>query len=73
MGLATDKTARVALAGETREELLTLKEMIEDEKIGSIVDAVYPMRQAAEAHHRVETEQRVGAIVIAINEAGDAV
>ena len=69
----TDKRARVALAGETREELSTLKEMIEEEKIGSIVDAVYPMRQAAEAHHRVETEQRVGAIVIAIDEAGDAV
>ncbi len=69
----TDKTARVALAGKTREGLSTLKAMIEEEKIGSIVDTVYPMRQAAEAHHRVETEQRVGAIVIAINEGGDGV
>ena len=62
----TGKTARVALARETSEELLTLKEMIEAEQIDSIVDTVYPMQQAAEAHRRVDTEQRVGAIVIAI-------
>ena len=61
----TDKTCRVAPARETAEALLALKQMIEDETIGSIVDAVYPMEQAAAAHHRVDTEQRVGAIVIA--------
>jgi len=60
----TNKTARVAFAGETKEELRTLKEMIEGEQIGSIVDTVLPMRQAADAHRRVEAEQRVGAIVI---------
>ena len=60
----TDKTARVALAGETREELRTLKEMIEAGQIGSIVDTVFPMAQAAEAHRRVEAEQRVGAIAL---------
>jgi hypothetical protein len=30
------------------------------------VDRVYPMNEAAEAHRRVETEQRLGAVVIAI-------
>ena len=67
----TRTTARVALARETREELLTLKEMIEEGKIDSIVDTVYPMQQAADAHRHVETEQRVGAIVIAIADAGE--
>ena len=62
----SDKTARVAFARETREELLALKGMIEDGEIGSIVDKVLPMDQAAEAHRLVETEQRRGAIVIAI-------
>ena len=38
--------------------------MIEDGKIVSIVDKVYPMEQAAEAHRRVETERRIGAVVI---------
>jgi len=60
----TDKTVRFAFAKETREELLALKEMIEDGEIGSIVDHVYPLEQAADAHRRVEAEQRLGAIVI---------
>lgn len=66
----TSKTAIFAFAGETREELLALKEMIEDGRIGSIVDRVFPMEQAADAHRLVETEQRRGAIVIAIDGPG---
>ena len=31
-----------------------------------IVDRVFPMEQAADAHRLVETEQRLGAVVIAI-------
>jgi NADPH:quinone reductase-like Zn-dependent oxidoreductase len=42
--------------------------MIEEGKIRSIVDKVYSMQQAAEAHQRVETEERVGAVVIAIGD-----
>lgn len=38
--------------------------MIEAGKTQSIVDKVYSMTQAVEAHHRVETEERVGAVVI---------
>ena len=67
----SEKTARFAFAQEAREELLTLRQMIEDEKIGSIVDRVYPMEQAADAHSRVETEQRLGAVVIAIGDHVD--
>ena len=64
----TNKTAKFAFARETKKELLLLKEMIEDGKIGSIVDRVFPMEQAADAHRRVETEQRLGAVVIAIGD-----
>lgn len=60
----TDKEAIFVFAGETEEELLTLKEMIEAGKIKSIVDTIYSFEQAAEAHRRVETEQRLGAVVI---------
>ncbi len=67
----TDKTARFAFARETKKELLILKEMIEAGTIGSIVDRVFPMDQAADAHRRVETEQRLGAIVIAIGDYSD--
>ncbi|SDK68421.1 NAD(P)-dependent alcohol dehydrogenase [Microbulbifer yueqingensis] len=60
----TDKEVIFVFAGETEEELLTLKEMIEAGKIKSIVDTIYSFEQAAEAHRRVETEQRSGAVVI---------
>ena len=62
----TDKTAKFAFADESEEDLCKLREMIEDGRIKSIVDKVYPMEQIVEAHHRVETEQRLGAIVIAV-------
>ncbi len=61
----TDKTAKFRFAGETTSDLLTLKEMIEDGRIKSIVDKIYPMEKASDAHRRVETEERVGAVVIA--------
>ncbi|KAA3613111.1 MAG: NAD(P)-dependent alcohol dehydrogenase [Calditrichaeota bacterium] len=60
----TNKTSIFAFAGEKEEELQTLKEMIEEGKIKSIVDRVYSFEQAAEAHRRVETEQRIGPVII---------
>jgi len=62
----TDKTAVFIFAGETEEELLALKDLIEAGKIKSIVDKIYAPEQAAEAHHRVETEQRLGVVVISM-------
>ena len=65
----TDKTAIFVFAGEKEEELLALKEMIEAGKIKSIVDKIYPPEQAAEAHRRVETEQRLGVVVISMGKS----
>ena len=62
----TDRKAVFAFAGETKEDLIALKEMIEDGNIKSTVDRVYPMEQVAEAHRRVETEQRLGSVVISL-------
>lgn len=62
----TDKTAIFVFAGEKEEELLALKEMIEEGKIKSIVDKIYSPEQAAEAHQRVENEQRLGTVVISV-------
>jgi len=64
----SDKTVTVAGAPETAEALAILTEMIETQKIKSIVDRVYPMAEAATAHHRVETEQRLGAVVLTIDD-----
>jgi NADPH:quinone reductase-like Zn-dependent oxidoreductase len=65
----TDKAAIFVFAGEKEEELLALKQMIEEGKIEAVVDKIYPMGQAAEAHRRVETEQRLGPVVISMGKA----
>jgi NADPH:quinone reductase-like Zn-dependent oxidoreductase len=62
----TDKIVIFAFAGEKEVELFVLKEMIEEGKIKSVVDKIFTMDQAAEAHRRVETEQRLGTIVISM-------
>ena len=62
----TDKTAIFEFAREKEEELLALKKMIEDGKIQSIIDKIYLFEQTVEAHRRVETEQRLGPVVISV-------
>lgn len=63
----TDKTATFAFARETREELLALRGLVEAGQVVSIVDRVLPLDRAAEAHRLVESEERRGAIVLAID------
>jgi NADPH:quinone reductase-like Zn-dependent oxidoreductase len=53
-------------AGEKEEELLALKALIEEGQIKSVIDKIYSPEQAAEAHRRVETEQRLGIVVISM-------
>ena len=48
-----------------------IQKMIEDGRIGPIVDRIYPMEQVAIAHSRVENEQRLGAVVIAIGDRAE--
>lgn len=61
----SDKTARFAFAGESRDDLRALTTLIETGAVRSIVDSIVPMQDIAEAHRRVEAEQRIGAIVMA--------
>lgn len=56
----TSRTTVVAFAPEATAALVKLKDMIEAGGISSIVDRVYPMSEAAAAHHRVESEARQG-------------
>jgi NADPH:quinone reductase-like Zn-dependent oxidoreductase len=60
----TDKEVFFAFAAEKREELIELKNLIEAGKIKSVIHEVLPMEKVVEAHHLVESEQRVGSVVI---------
>lgn len=63
----SDRKVLFAFAREKEEELLELKRMIEAGEIGATVDRIYPMAEAAQAHRRVETEQRLGTVVISMD------
>ena len=56
-----------AFAGEKEEELSELKRMIDAGEISATVDKIYPMAEAAQAHRRVETEQRLGTVIISMD------
>lgn len=62
----SNRKVSFAFAGEKEEELLELKRMIEKGEIAATVDKVYPITEVAQAHRRVETEQRIGSVVISI-------
>jgi NADPH:quinone reductase-like Zn-dependent oxidoreductase len=62
----TDKKAIFVFAKEKEEELFALKNMIEEAKINSTVDKIYPMELTAKAHRRVEIEKRLGTVVISM-------
>lgn len=67
VGWFSDKTMIVAFAKESVEELEELKNLVEAEKLGAIVDSTFSMQEIVEAHKKVEAEQRVGAIILSVN------
>ncbi len=65
----SDKQVYFEFAGEKQAELLELKQMIEAGDLIAAIDRVYPLNQIADAHRRVETEERLGIVVVSIKQA----
>lgn len=63
----TRRRAHFAFAAERLEELQVLASMAESQQIRPILDCVLPLEQAPEAHRRVESESRNGAVVLAVS------
>lgn len=59
------KLASSAFAGESQAELEALSRMLGEGSVRTLVDSVLPPEEAALAHRLVETEQRLGSIVLA--------
>jgi NADPH:quinone reductase-like Zn-dependent oxidoreductase len=55
-----------AMASEKQEDMILLKEMVEEGKIKTIIDRTYPLEETAEAHRYIEAGQKKGQVVITI-------
>jgi NADPH:quinone reductase-like Zn-dependent oxidoreductase len=58
---------RFNVSSPTREDVLFFKELIEQGRYRPIVDRVYPLEQAADAHTYVESWQKTGNVVLTVN------
>lgn len=62
----SDKQVFFEFAGEKQEELQELGQLLEAGEIRPAIDRVYPLEQIADAHRRVETEERLGIVVVSM-------
>ena len=65
--LAGGKKVICALSSERREDLLTIKELIETGAYKTIIDRRFPLAETAAAHQYVEAGRKQGQVIITMN------